>query len=146
MKGGAVSSLQIWIYKLLEETKNDLGNQLKVSVARVRRDGVLSKQGHERDNLLISMMHEGDAGWLGKHPFLLQFLGTVGWPFYFPNANRSQTRQYSLVAPKVLGHVSSKYKYLAHLWQKSFLFSGKIGKKSLIILFSDKITYDFSKQ
>ena len=72
MKGGAVSSLQIWIYKLLDETKNDLGNQLKVSVARVRKGGVLSKQGHERDNLLISMRHEGDAGWLGKHLFYLQ--------------------------------------------------------------------------
>ena len=65
MKGGAVSSLQLWIYRLQDEMYKREGNHLSISVAMVRKKGIISNTERERQNLLISMIREGDAGWLG---------------------------------------------------------------------------------
>eukprot|EP00795_Rhopilema_esculentum_P004382 gene4382-20603_t len=65
MKAGSVSSLQIWIYKLEDKHTAKAENRLKISVAKVIREGVESTEGPEKKKLLISMMHEGDAGWMG---------------------------------------------------------------------------------
>ena len=66
MKAGSVSSLQIWIYKLEDRHTVKAENRLQISVAKVIREGVESGEGPEKKKLLISMMHEGDAGWMGR--------------------------------------------------------------------------------
>eukprot|EP00794_Sanderia_malayensis_P008183 gene8183-9060_t len=64
LKAGSISSLQIWIYKLLQSQDN-VENKLKVSVSRIVKNGTPVLRNNKDKQPLISFMHEGDTGWLG---------------------------------------------------------------------------------
>ena len=66
MKAGIVDSLQLWVYKLKDGVKQGASSRLRVSVAMIKRHNLLSTNVEERQDLLISMTHQGEAGWLGE--------------------------------------------------------------------------------
>ena len=72
MKGGLINSLQLWVYKVQEQITNTGENRLSISVAAVKRQKVLSDDVLEKQNVLISLVHSGSAGWLGELFMILQ--------------------------------------------------------------------------
>ena len=80
------------MYKLQDVTLKTGGNRLSISVAAVRRKGVLSNEMQERQNLLVSLVHDGDTGWLGEFYPL----------FSFDNFAKSVEARFVILIPNVL--------------------------------------------
>ena len=72
MKGGVIDSLQLWVYKILDKMSNSVGNRLTISVVVVKKQTITTDVVHQRENPLLSLIHDGDTGWLGEFLFLFK--------------------------------------------------------------------------